>query len=347
MTSLHQSLLPSPSFSPPVTKAKPSPPAHNSSSSSTTTTTATTVRVLASSSKTRTKIQDDDYHATLKALNSKGRFPRKSLGQHYMLNSSVNEELVRAADVKEEDMVLEIGPGTGSLTNVLVESGASVLAIEKDPYMAALVRERFANVDRVKVLQEDFTRCHIRSHMFSFVEGERLLDAKSPHAKVVSNIPFNISTDVIKQLLPLGDIFSEVILLLQEEAALRFVDSSSRTSEYRPINIFINFYSDPEYKFKVPRTNFFPQPKVDAAIVAFRLKQSVDYPPISSTKSFFSMVNSAFNGKRKMLRKTLQHICTSSEIEEALGNVGLPATSRPEELSLDNFVKLHNLLVKG
>ncbi|CAK9145770.1 unnamed protein product [Ilex paraguariensis] len=158
-----------------------------------------------------------------------------------------------------------------------------------DPYMAALVRERFANVDRVKVLQEDFTRCHIRSHMFSFVEGERLLDAKSPHAKVVSNIPFNISTDVIKQLLPLGDIFSEVILLLQEEAALRFVDSSSRTSEYRPINIFINFYSDPEYKFKVPRTNFFPQPKVDAAIVAFRLKQSVDYPPISSTKSFFSM----------------------------------------------------------
>ncbi|XP_042052975.1 ribosomal RNA small subunit methyltransferase, chloroplastic-like isoform X1 [Salvia splendens] len=75
--------------------------------------------------------QQDDYHSTLKALKSKGRFPRKSLGQHYMVNGSVNEELVVAANVKQGDVVLEIGPGTGSLTNVLVEAGATVLAIEK------------------------------------------------------------------------------------------------------------------------------------------------------------------------------------------------------------------------
>ncbi|KAK1376923.1 hypothetical protein POM88_033116 [Heracleum sosnowskyi] len=108
--------------------------------------------------------QEDDYHAILKPLNLKGRKPRKSLGQHYMLSSSINEQLVAAADVKEGDVVLEIGPGIGSLTNVLVESGAIVLAIEK----------------------------------------------------VVSNLQFNISTDVIKLLLPMGDIFSEVVLLLQD-----------------------------------------------------------------------------------------------------------------------------------
>ncbi|KAL3536883.1 hypothetical protein ACH5RR_000249 [Cinchona calisaya] len=297
-------------------------------------------------SKTKTQKQDDDYHATLKALNSKGRFPRKSLGQHYMLNGLVNEELVAAADVKEGDLVLEIGPGTGSLTNVLVNAGATVLAIEKDPYMAALVKERFASTNRVKVLQEDFTRCHIRSHMSLISETRSSVNAKSQNSKVVANIPFNISTDVVKQLLPMGDIFSEVVLLLQEEAALRLVDPSLRPSEYRPINIFVNFYSDPEYKFKVPRTNFFPQPKVDAAVVAFRLKQAPDYPRVSSTKSFFSMVNSAFNGKRKMLRKSLQHICPSTEIEAALSEVGFPATSRPEELALDDFVRLHNLILK-
>ncbi|XP_059312816.1 ribosomal RNA small subunit methyltransferase, chloroplastic-like isoform X2 [Lycium ferocissimum] len=269
-----------------------------------------------SKAKSENKADEDDYYATLKALNSKGRFPRKSLGQHYMLNSSVNEELVAAADVQEGDLVVEIGPGTGSLTNVLVNSGATVLAIEKDPYMAALVTERFSSLDCVKVLQEDFTKCHIRSHLSTVSQSARNSSGVKPQ-------------------------------YAKEEAAVRMVDSSLRSSEYRPINIFINFYSDPEYKFKVPRTNFFPQPKVDAAVVSFRLKQPVDYPPVSSAKSFFSMVNCAFNGKRKMLRKTLQHICPSLEIEEALVSAGLPSTSRPEELALDDFVRLHNSIVKA
>ncbi|XP_027351626.1 ribosomal RNA small subunit methyltransferase, chloroplastic isoform X2 [Abrus precatorius] len=255
----------------------------------------------------------DDYHATLKALNSKGRFPRKSLGQHYMLNSDINEQLAGAAGVEEGDVVLEIGPGTGSLTNVLLNSGAFVLAVEKDKHMAALVNERFSSTGKLKV---------------------------------VANIPFNISTDVIKLLLPMGDIFSEVVLLLQEETAMRLVESSLRTPEYRPINVFVNFYSDPEYKFKVPRTNFFPQPNVDAAVVSFKLKLPSEYPQVSCSKSFFSMVNSAFNEKRKMLRKSLQHISASLEIEEALTSIGLLATSRPEELTLDDFVKLHNLIAK-
>ncbi|XP_010255540.1 PREDICTED: ribosomal RNA small subunit methyltransferase, chloroplastic isoform X1 [Nelumbo nucifera] len=318
---------------------------------------------------------EDDYHATLKALKSRGLTPRKSLGQHYMLNSSINEQLASAADVKEGDVVLEIGPGTGSLTNILINAGATVLAIEKDPHMALHVRERFSSIDQLTVLQEDFTRCHIRSHMISLLQNAKSSGRNSKYAKVVSNIPFNISTDVVKQLLPMGDIFSEVVLLLQEETALRLVDASLRSSEYRPINIFVNFYSDPEYKFKVLRSNFFPQPnitgdrlmtgtnftlfeslgtavtrmkvRVDAAVVTFKLKEAAEYPPVASTKSFFSMVNSAFNGKRKMLRRSLQHICTSLEVERALESVGLPVTSRPEELTLDDFVRLHNLIVKG
>ncbi|KAH7849192.1 hypothetical protein Vadar_014354 [Vaccinium darrowii] len=318
------------------------PPAHNGI---TTTTPRKSTLCVVAAANTRAK-NEDDYHSTLRSLNSKGRYPRKSLGQHYMLNSSINEQLVGVADVKEGDLVLEIGPGTGSLTNVLVNAGATVLAIEKDPHMAALVTERFESTNRVKVLQEDFTTCHIHSHLISLVGCQKSLDGESQYAKVVSNLPFNITTDVVKLLLPMGDIFSDVVLLLQEETASRFVDSSLRTSEYRPISVFINFYSDPEYNFKVPRSNFFPQPNVDAAVVTFRLKQTADYPPVSSTKSFFSMVNSAFNGKRKMLRRSLQHFCTSLEIEAALENVGLPATSRPEELTLDDFVKLHNLISK-
>ncbi|XP_031495132.1 ribosomal RNA small subunit methyltransferase, chloroplastic isoform X1 [Nymphaea colorata] len=289
--------------------------------------------------------RDDDYHATLRALKARGRTPRRSLGQHYMLNSTINEQLVNLAEVKGGDVVLEIGPGTGSLTNILVNVGAKVIAIEKDPHMAMHVRERFGDMGHVMVLQEDFTRCHIRSHMESLLE--KTSKEGSGYAKVVSNIPFNISTEVIKQLLPMGDIFSEVVLLLQDETALRLVDASLRTSEYRPVNIFVNFYSEPEYKFKVSRTNFFPQPNVDGAIAKFKLKQPSDYPQVTSTKTFFSMVNAAFNGKRKMLRRSLQHLSTPAEIENALENLGLLVTSRPEELTLDDFVGLHNFLFKG
>lgn len=305
--------------------------------------------VTASSSSTRsgTRKGPDDYHVTLKALNSKGRFPRKSLGQHYMLNSEINEQLASAADVGDGDVVLEIGPGTGSLTSVLINAGAYVIAIEKDPHMAALVRERFTDTNHLKVLNEDFLKFHIRSHVLSVLKSAKSSDLNSRYAKVVANIPFNISTDIVKQLLPMGDIFSEVVLLLQEETALRLVESSLRTPEYRPINIFVNFYSDPEFKLKVSRTNFFPQPNVDAAIVKFKLKRAEDYPAVASTKSFFSMINSAFNGKRKMLRRSLQHICSSTEIENALGSVGLPSTSRPGELSLDDFVKLHNVIMES
>ncbi|KAK7846476.1 ribosomal rna small subunit methyltransferase [Quercus suber] len=324
-----QSLRPVSPTTPPrsQTTLKPTLPAHNS-------TAGTPLHIACATNGSRSRNRSpDDYQSTLQALNSKGRVPRKSLGQHYMLNSDINEQLASAACVEEGDVVLEIGPGTGSLTN--------------DPYMASLVSERFASTEKFKVLKEDFVKCHIHSHMTLLLGSKKSLDhPKSRYAKVVSNIPFNISTEVVKLLLPMGDIFSEVVLLLQEETAVRLVQSSLRTSEYRPINIFVNFYSDPEYKFKVPRTNFFPQPNVDAAVVVFKLKQAVDYPRVSSTKSFFSMVNSAFNGKRKMLRKSLQHICTPTEIEEALGSVGLPATSRPEELTMDDFVKLHNLIVK-
>ncbi|XP_074567728.1 ribosomal RNA small subunit methyltransferase, chloroplastic [Curcuma longa] len=302
--------------------------------------------VAAAGQREDRRIGEDDYHSTVRSLNSRGRHkPRKSLGQHYMLNSSINEELVNVADVGEGDVVLEIGPGTGSLTNVLINAGAMVVAVEKDPHMALLVQERFGATGQLLVLQEDFTKCHICSHLTSFLEKNHM-ETRPASAKVVSNLPFNISTEVIKQLLPMGDIFSDVVLLLQDETASRLAECSLRTPEYRPINIFVQFYSDPEYKFKVERTNFFPQPNVDAAIIKFRLKQSAEYPLVTSRKSFFSMISSAFNGKRKMLRNSLQCISPSDQIEAALSSIGHPVTARPGELTMEDFVNLHNLIAK-
>ncbi|CAN0921341.1 Ribosomal RNA small subunit methyltransferase, chloroplastic [Linum grandiflorum] len=213
-THLHLSLLPIPSPSPselPRCIQRPNsrlPPLENGASY------ARSKQLKASCARTSQK-SPDDYHATLKALNSKGRKPRKSLGQHYMLNNDINDQLVAAADVREGDVVLEIGPGTGSLTNVLISSGATVLAVEKDPYMAGLVKERFADTGRLKVVEEDFVKCNIGSHISLLLDSLSTTGDRPRLAKVVANIPFNISKDVVKQLLPMGDLFSEVVLLLQ------------------------------------------------------------------------------------------------------------------------------------
>ncbi|KAF8677202.1 hypothetical protein HU200_046679 [Digitaria exilis] len=329
---------PSPSPATPRRRQQTPPPPHHRSSSC-------RGRALRAATAEAATPGADDYHATIRSLNSRGRHvPRKSLGQNYMLNSRVNEELVAAAGVEEGDVVLEIGPGTGSLTAALLEAGATVFAVEKDKHMATLVKDRFGSTEQLKVIEEDITKFHIRSHFLPFMNEK--YNAAKKHAKVVSNLPFNVSTEVVKLLLPMGDIFSAVVLMLQDETAVRLADASIQTPEYRPINLFVNFYSKPEYKFRVDRENFFPRPKVDGAIISFKLKNSEEYPPVGSSKSFFSMVNSAFNGKRKMLRKSLQHLCSSSEVEAALHNIGLPVTARPSDLTLDDFVRLHNLLVE-
>ncbi|XP_021314186.1 ribosomal RNA small subunit methyltransferase, chloroplastic isoform X3 [Sorghum bicolor] len=184
----------------------------------------------------------DDYHSTIRSLNSRGRHvPRKSLGQNYMLNSKVNEELVAAAGVEEGDVVLEIGPGTGSLTAALLQAGATVFAVEKDKHMATLVKDRFGSTEQLKVIEEDITKFHIRSHFLPFMKEK--YHATKKLAKVVSNLPFNVSSEVVKLLLPMGDVFSVVVLMLQDETAVRLADASIQIPEYRPINVFVNFYS--------------------------------------------------------------------------------------------------------
>uniref|UniRef100_A0A0D9YLI8 rRNA adenine N(6)-methyltransferase n=1 Tax=Oryza glumipatula TaxID=40148 RepID=A0A0D9YLI8_9ORYZ len=326
---------PSPSPATPRRRPPPPPPPHATPSHRVRSRPATVVS--AASGVT------DGYHSTIRSLNSRGRHvPRKSLGQNYMLNSKVNEELVAAAGVEEGDVVLEIGPGTGSLTAALLDAGATVFAVEKDKHMATLVNDRFGSTEQLKIIEEDITKFNVRSHFLPFLEEKS--HHRRKYAKVVSNLPFNVSTEVVKLLLPMGDVFSVTVLLLQDETALRFADASIQTPEYRPINVFVNFYSEPEYKFKVERTNFFPQPKVDGAVISFKLKNSGDYPP----------VNSAFNGKRKMLRKSLQHLCSSSEIEAALANIGLPVTCSPDFLqslhglqaSVATIVVMHPIPIK-
>ncbi|GJP34108.1 hypothetical protein CLOM_g18573 [Closterium sp. NIES-68] len=337
---------------------------------------------------------------TAEALRSKSRRAKRWLGQHYMLHDDISRATVAAAAIQRGDLVLEVGPGTGALTAALVEAGAHVIAVEKDPDMVQLVRERFAHCPQVEVVHADILKWPVQAHLamrlhhplrgadgaaaegrgagarggaaegargtdgqageaaLPLTAGDRLPAAPAPgvagnrsreslgvsssgqRAKVVTNLPFNITTDFLRLFLPLGHLVATVVCMLQDEAAQRLVDASPAPSQYRPMSVFVTYYADPTYQFFVSRRSFLPPPNVDAAVVSFALKPPMARVHVASPSEFFNMVNMAFQAKRKMLRSSLQPEYSSERVSAALEALTLPATARPEELSFQQFVLL-------
>jgi 16S rRNA (adenine1518-N6/adenine1519-N6)-dimethyltransferase len=261
-------------------------------------------------------------------LQEKNLRPRKALSQNFLIDGNIIRKIIAAAMLEKEDLVIEIGSGPGALTEAILNHGCEVIAIEKDPSFAASL-ERFQTKERqLMIFQEDF---------LSFPLEKTLKDLKKDKkVKVVANLPYHITTPAILRLLPLYRQISSLTLMVQKEVAIRLT-AKKNTPEYGSITLFTSFYSAPSYCFTVEPTCFFPRPKVKSSIVHFTLRQ----PPIENLASdFFQLTRCAFQQRRKMLRGSLKSLYASEKVQEVLVALGLPCSTRPEELSLDEFLKL-------
>jgi 16S rRNA A1518/A1519 N6-dimethyltransferase RsmA/KsgA/DIM1 with predicted DNA glycosylase/AP lyase activity len=254
---------------------------------------------------------------------------------------TVVDDAVAAAKVSPGDVVLEVGPGTGVLTRALVAAGARVTVLEKDASLAAQLAENNAALcasGGLTVVQDDALR---------WLRGPQAAAAFPPQtdparrAKVVANIPFGISTDLLSLLLPRGDCFASATLLVQEEWAQRLVVAPPGSSDAREVSIRCRFYAPhSRYLRYVPRTAFAPPPQVDCAVVQFLLAPPSTWPLAHhDTAPFFTMVRAAFNARRKMLRNTLPG-CDDAILQE----VGLPPDVRPQQVDLACYVALFKAL---
>ncbi len=245
-----------------------------------------------------------------------GVSPKKGLSQNFLIDGNILNKIVDLADVKENDLVLEIGPGPGALTEFLLAKKAKVTAVEKDTLWASRLKEKYPMVE---VFNEDILEFDFDKHI-------------KPGTKVVANLPYHITTPIISKLIQRKKLFSHVIVMVQDEVGRRMT-ANKNSGDYSSLSVFLNYYCHPSYGFKVKRTSFFPAPKVDSAVVKLEIKTP---PVVSNEEAFFKMVREAFNHRRKMLRGSLSKLYSKEAIERALPY----AEARPENLDLPELIAL-------
>jgi 16S rRNA (adenine1518-N6/adenine1519-N6)-dimethyltransferase len=253
-------------------------------------------------------------------LDEEGARPQKKWSQNFLVDGNIVDKIVKTSKAEKGDLVLEIGPGPGALTQALLAQGCTVIAIEKDPLFAKALG-RLGN--SLTVFEEDILKFPIET----FLKERLQLGQK---ARIISNLPYHITTPIAARFLPLHDLVSSLTFMVQKEVALRFTAQKGE-KDYGSLALLTQFYSNASYAFTVSSSCFFPKPKVQSAVIQLELKQ----PPLlqDQEKGFFKLTRSAFNQRRKMLRSSLKELCSLEVLKEF-------ESMRPEELSLDDFLKL-------
>jgi ribosomal RNA small subunit methyltransferase A len=293
-----------------------------------------------SSSKTFEEKRKSSLRSVLKQKTIR---PKKSMGQNFMADEGVLESTVAAATLDPEDVVVEVGPGTGALTRHLLQTGAHIIAIEKDESLHAHLKLEFANsidAGQLSLVCGDVLKIDLASVVDSQLG---MLDNCQYQGKVhvVANLPYNITKSFLVQSLPLGNKFSRLLLMLQEEVAVRLTASRPGDPDWRAINIIIDYLSSPRYLFKIDRRKYIPMPKCHGAVVDFDLIPPDQRPPLPCAQDeFFRFVKRGFLQRRKALRNSLQPSFESTQVTRALESLGLSPNTRAQELSMVQFVEL-------
>jgi 16S rRNA (adenine1518-N6/adenine1519-N6)-dimethyltransferase len=251
-------------------------------------------------------------------LRALGIQPKRSLSQNFLIDRNIIRKTLDAAEVTAEDHVLEIGPGIGAVTEQLFARGATVTAIERDLYLA-------------KALQEKLNMTVLCDNALTAP-----LSALPKPTKLVANLPFHISTLLIRRLILRPDIFSSLTFFVQKEVGNR-ICARPGTRDYSSFSVFIRAYATPRFCFHVSPNSFFPAPKVTSSVIHLKPHP---FSYLFEEKAFFEMTRTAFSQRRKMLRKTLRPFASLDVIERALEDMGYSPTARPGELDLDGFASL-------
>ena len=253
----------------------------------------------------------------------------KSLGQNFLIDGNIVRKIADAAEISEDDNILEIGPGVGTMTEELALRAKKVVAVEIDEKLRDLHKETL-DIDNVKVIYGDFLELDLEK-----IAEEEFGDEGF---KVVANLPYYVTTPIIEKLLLSKVNLISITVMVQKEVAKRLA-AQPGNKDYGSLSVFINYYTDCKYKFQVPSSVFMPKPNVDSAVVNLKMKEREDL----DTDFLFKIVRAAFTTRRKTLLNSFSNSrlpYSKDDIKRALELSGIDEGRRAETLSLEEFIIL-------
>jgi 16S rRNA (adenine1518-N6/adenine1519-N6)-dimethyltransferase len=262
--------------------------------------------------------------------------PRKQFGQHWLRSEKALQSIVRAAELGDNDRILEIGPGMGALTQMLLQTPASVVAVEIDRDLCPKLVAKFGHHEQFLLLEGDILSLDLKA----------LIRPEIYPNKVVANIPYNITGPILDRVLgtvenPTQPAFDSIVLLLQKEVAQRITAKpGSRT--FGSLSVHCQYLADCDWIADVVAKAFFPPPKVDSAIIRLRPRPYPD--PVEQPQWFSKLVRMGFQTRRKMLRNNLQAIVERDRLSAILEQIEANPQARAEELSVSQWVALSRIL---
>ncbi len=277
---------------------------------------------------------------TTKAIIDKYGFTfQKRFGQNFLIDTNIIEKIIEGAGITKEDTILEIGPGIGSLTQLMAEASKKVIAVEIDKKLIPVLEDTLSDYDNIRLINEDILKLDL--HQLVKEEGITSL-------KVVANLPYYITTPIIMNLLEQDLPVESITVMIQKEVAER-MDAEPGIKSYGSLSIAVQYYSDTEMVAMVPPGCFIPKPKVGSAVIKLTKKQN---PTIKTKdeKLMFRLIRGAFAQRRKTFINSLTNSqsmdYTKDEILMTLEKMNLDPRIRGEKLSIEDFANMTDILVE-
>ena len=266
---------------------------------------------------------------------------QKKFGQNFLIDTHVLDKIIRSAEISQDDMVLEIGPGIGTMTQYLACAAGKVIAVEIDRALIPILEDTLEGYDNVRIINGDI----LKIDLAKLVEEE---NGGRP-IKVVANLPYYITTPIIMSLFE-GDVpLKSITVMVQKEVADR-MQAAPGSKDYGALSLAVQYYAKPYIAANVPQNCFMPRPRIGSAVI--RLER-YETPPVAvkDEKLLFSIIRASFNQRRKTLANGLKNSAeldfAKEEIEAAIDKLGKGASVRGETLTLEEFAELSNWLYRG
>ena len=275
---------------------------------------------------------------TIQVIQKHGFAFQKKFGQNFLIDAHVLDKIIAAAGVTADDMVLEIGPGIGTMTQYLAERARQVTVVEIDTNLIPILKETLSDYDNVTVINEDILKVDIKKLAEEYNGGKPI--------KVVANLPYYITTPIIMGLFESGVPIDNITVMVQKEVADR-MQVGPGSKDYGALSLAVQYYAEPYIVANVPPNCFIPRPNVGSAVIRLTRHQT---PPVEvkDRELMFKLIRASFNQRRKTLLNGLNNSPELSfgkeQIAAAIEQLGVPAAVRGEALTLEQFARLSDLL---